>query len=77
MQLNHGFFKKNDMSTTKSKVGRKPIPEEQKKKTVAIVISPLMIGLLDNDVKTGKAETINMRIVQILKEHFSHELNRS
>ena len=63
------------MSTAKSKPGRKSIPEDQKKKTVGIVISPTILSLLEKDVKIGKSDTINMMIVRILKEHYSKELN--
>ena len=65
------------MSTVKSKAGRKSIPQELKKKTVGIVISPFIIGLLENDVKLGKADTLNMMIVKILKDHYSKQLNDS
>ena len=55
----------------------KPIPQELKKKTVGIVVSPFIIGLLENDVKLGKADTLNMMIVKILKDHYSKQLNES
>jgi len=62
------------MDTVKRKGGRKKLPIDQKKRTIALVVNPIIIDMLENDVKMGKADTANQRAIQILAEHYSKKL---
>jgi hypothetical protein len=58
------------------KRGRKPLPENQKKKSIWAVFPPEIITLLNKDVEDGKSDTINQRITQIVKKYYTRKLKK-
>ena len=61
------------MEATKlTKRGRKPLPNEQKKKSIWAVFPPEIVRQLEKDVEEGESDTINQRITQIVISHYSN-----
>ena len=57
----------------KTKRGRKPMPEDQKKKTVWSVLEPNIYARLCSEIENGKAETHGQRVAQIVEMYYRNQ----
>jgi len=54
----------------KLKRGRRPIPEDQKKKKVSTILKPETYSELSGEIENGEAESHGQRIAQIVEMYY-------
>jgi hypothetical protein len=59
-----------EKNNEKNKRGRKPIPENQKKKTVWAVLEPNTFTKIMKDVQNGKADTSHQMVAKIVDKYY-------
>jgi hypothetical protein len=60
----------------KNKRGRKPIPENQKKKAVWAVLEPITFTKIMKDVQNGKADTSHQMVTKIVDKYYKKKEER-
>ena len=57
----------------KLKRGRKPIPEDQKKKKIWAILKPEIYSELSDEIESGQAESHGQRVAQIVELYYKNK----